>query len=140
MKNNIANVKDKFKYCVNMDTRWRDLDSFQHVNNAVFAIYFENARATLFDQWKIRYDGVGESLILVSLKIDYKKEMLHPTSFSVCQKISRVGKTSFDIEAAIFTGFNDRPVAISTATCVCYDFTNKKPVKVFAQIVEDFDI
>ena len=132
-------IKDEYDFCIPMNTRWRDLDSFQHVNNAVFATYIENARASLFDRWGIRYDGNGESLILASLKIDYKKEMLHPSSFSVCQRISRIGTTSFDIEAAIFNNSFDDPVAISTATCVCYDFTNKKPVKVFNEILEDFN-
>ena len=123
-----------------MNTRWRDLDSFQHVNNAVFATYIENARSTLFDRWKIRYDGIGKSLILVSLKIDYKKEMLHPSSFSIYQKISRIGNTSFDIESAIFIDSIDTPIAVSTATCVCYDFSNKTPVKVFKEIIDDFNI
>ena len=25
-------------------TRWKDLDAFQHINNAVFVSYFEDAR------------------------------------------------------------------------------------------------
>tara|TARA_Y100001970_G_scaffold246778_1_gene314975 strand:+ start:125 stop:547 length:423 start_codon:yes stop_codon:yes gene_type:complete len=134
------NNRSSYKFCVKMNTRWRDLDSFQHVNNAVFATYIENARSTLFDRWKIRYDGIGKSLILVSLKIDYKKEMLHPSSFSIYQKISRIGNTSFDIESAIFIDSIDIPIAVSTATCVCYDFSNKTPVKVFKEIIDDFNI
>ena len=39
----IRNAKERYKFSINMETRWRDLDSFQHVNNAVFATYFENA-------------------------------------------------------------------------------------------------
>ena len=33
-----------FPFHVNIQTRWRDLDAFGHVNNAVFATYIETAR------------------------------------------------------------------------------------------------
>ena len=56
-------------------TRWRDLDAFQHVNNAVFATYIENARVDLFIRWGLPSDGAGQSLIVASLKIDYKNKV-----------------------------------------------------------------
>ena len=40
-------ILDNYPFHVEMETRWRDLDAFGHVNNAVFATYIENARATL---------------------------------------------------------------------------------------------
>ena len=33
-------------------TRWKDLDAFQHINNAVFLSYFEDARVGLFKKPK----------------------------------------------------------------------------------------
>ena len=46
------NIKD-FKFQHEIKTRWKDLDAFGHVNNAVFATYIENARGALFKKWNL---------------------------------------------------------------------------------------
>ena len=76
---------------VNLQTRWRDLDAFGHVNNAVFATYIETARGTLFKRWNLPYDGTGQSLIVASITIDYYQQLKHPTDIVVGQKITRLG-------------------------------------------------
>ena len=54
---------------VKLQTRWRDLDAFGHVNNAVFATYIETARGTLFKKWDLPYDGKGKSLTVAAITI-----------------------------------------------------------------------
>ena len=44
-----------------IQTRWRDLDAFGHVNNAVFATYIEDARCVFFKRWGI----IGDSKSIV---------------------------------------------------------------------------
>ena len=60
---------------VEIQTRWRDLDAFGHVNNAVFVTYIENARGTLFERWNLPFDGTGQSLIVAAITIDYHKQL-----------------------------------------------------------------
>ena len=60
-----------YTFKTKLATRWRDLDAFQHVNNAVFATYIENARVDFFIRWNLPFDGTGQSLIVASSKIDY---------------------------------------------------------------------
>ena len=43
---NTHNIND-FKFHYNIETRWKDLDAFQHINNAVYATYIESARVDL---------------------------------------------------------------------------------------------
>ena len=57
----------------------------------------------------------------------------------MCQKIERIGKTSFDIKSAIFENGNRLAICISTATCVCYDFTKESPVEVYKEIINDYN-
>ncbi len=123
---------------VEIETRWRDLDAFGHVNNAVFATYIETARGMLFKRWSLPFDGTGQSLIVASITIDYLKQIKHPTKMIVGQKISRIGNSSFDIEASIFTEQNNlSSIANSKVVVVCFDFDNQKPVPVFQQVIED---
>ena len=129
---------ENYPFHVEIETRWRDLDAFGHVNNAVFATYIETARGTLFKRWSLPFDGTGQSLIVASITIDYLKQIKHPTKMIVGQKISRIGNSSFDIEASIFTEQNNLlSIANSKVVVVCFDFDNQKPVPVFQKVIED---
>ena len=119
-------------------TRWKDLDAFQHINNAVFLSYFEDARIALFDRWNLKPNG--KSLIVASVKVNYYKQLLHPSDFLIGQKVSRIGTKSYDILSALFIDGNNSPACVSTVTSVCYDFINKKTVPVYKEIINDYEI
>ena len=123
---------------VEIQTRWRDLDAFGHVNNAVFVTYIENARGTLFERWNLPFDGTGQSLIVAAITIDYHQQLKHPTNIIAGQKITRIGNSSFDIETALFNKNNQEyPIATSKVVVVCFDFEKQKSVPVFKQVIED---
>ena len=129
-----------FPIHVNIQTRWRDLDAFGHVNNAVFATYIETARGTLFNRWSLPFDGTGKSLIVASMTINYLKQLKHPSNIIVALKINKVGNTSFNIESYIFNEKDiQNPIATSNVVIVCFDFDNQKPVPVFSQILKDYN-
>ena len=129
-----------FPFHVNIQTRWRDLDAFGHVNNAVFATYIETARGTLFKRWSLPFDGTGKSLIVASMTINYLKQLKHPSNIIVGLKINKVGNTSFNIESYIFNEKDiENPIATSNVVIVCFDFDNQKPVPVFSQILKDYN-
>ena len=129
-----------FPFHVNIQTRWRDLDAFGHVNNAVFATYIETARGTLFKRWSLPFDGTGKSLIVASMTINYLKQLKHPSNVIVGLKINKVGNTSFNIESYIFNEKDiQNPIATSNVVIVCFDFDNQKAVPVFSQILKDYN-
>ena len=124
---------------VKLQTRWRDLDAFGHINNAVFATYIETARGTLFKKWDLPYDGKGKSLTVAAITINYHKQLKHPTNIVIGQSISRIGNTSFDVLSALFDEQNTlEPIATSKVVIVCFDFDKQKSVPVFKQIINDF--
>ena len=128
-------LKD-FTFQHTLKTRWRDLDAFRHVNNATFLSYIEDARVLFFQRWGINLKE--KSLIVASIKIDYINQLEHPSDIIVGQKVSRLGKKSFDIESAIFIKTNLQIVCHSIVTSVCYDFLNKKTVELFDEIKNDY--
>ena len=119
MKKN-RNLED-YPFHVKIETRWRDLDAFQHVNNAEYATYIETARVDLFKRWGIKGTNEGKSIIMASLKIDYIAQLKHPSSITIGQRVSRVGSTSFDIESVIFNK-NNKPICYALVVAVCFDF------------------
>ena len=81
MQNNKEYKLDSYPFHHDVQTRWKDLDAFRHVNNAVFLTYIEDARILLLKRWNIDYDK--KSLIVASVKIDYIKQVKHPSSLKI---------------------------------------------------------
>ena len=121
-----------------LKTRWKDIDSFGHVNNAVFLTYIEDARIMYFKRWNVTEKK--RSLIVASIKIDYLRQIEHPSDLIVGQKISRIGNSSFDIQSAIFLNNDPKPAANSVVSCVCFDYQQSKSVPVYDEIKADFQL
>ena len=54
-----------------MRIRWRDVDSYGHVNNAVYLTYLEEAR----DGWVRETLGPEVDFVIVRIAIDYRREL-----------------------------------------------------------------
>ena len=129
---------DDFLLQHEMSTRWKDLDAFGHVNNAVFLSYIEDARILFFKRWNINYNK--RSLIVASVKIDYLRQVEHPSQLIIGQRISRIGKTSFDIHSVIFDKKTLEQVCESTIISVAFNFEIQKSVPVYQDIIDDYNI
>ena len=132
----LVRIED-FHFTHNIKTRWKDLDAFRHINNAVYLSYIEDARIILLRRWDINY--AERSLIVASVKIDYLKQVQHPSSLIIGQKITRIGNKSFDISSAMFIKGELEPVCISIITSVAFDFKLNQTVKVFNEIIDDYN-
>ena len=131
------NIKlNDFPFQHSLKTRWKDLDAFRHVNNAVFLSYIEDARILLLKRWGIDYNK--KSLIVASVKIDYIKQVKHPSSLKIGQRVSRLGTKSFDIESAVFC--SDELACISKITSVAFNFELNKTINIFQEIIDDFNL
>ena len=119
-----------------MQTRWKDMDSFRHVNNATFLTYIEDARISMFNHWKIQDER--KSIIIASITMDYHRQLKHPSSIIIGQKISRIGNTSFDISSGVFIDGEVEPIATGMVTCVCFDYIENVPVAVYDTIKNDY--
>jgi acyl-CoA thioester hydrolase len=56
---------------VTIPIRWRDVDNYGHVNNAVYLTYLEEAR----DRWAHETLGPGVDFVIVRIAIDYRREL-----------------------------------------------------------------
>ena len=134
------NSKEKitdFKFQHSIKTRWKDSDAFRHINNAVYLSYVEDARLELLRRWGITQDG--SSVIVASVKIDYYKQVIHPTQLIIGQTVSRIGNKSFDITSIVFNEDTKESVCKSVITIVCFDFSVNKTVLVYDAIKDDFN-
>ena len=134
MENIIESLED-FPFHHNIQTRWKDMDSFGHINNAVYLTYIEDARTTFSTRWNLK--SQNKSIIVASLKIDYLTQIKHPSKLIIGSKIAKIGNSSFDIQSAIFIKGLNKPSALSIVTCVCYDYKKGQSVPVYEEIRND---
>ena len=127
---------EDFTFKHKIKTRFKDLDAFNHVNNAIFLSYIEDARMLFFKKWDINLKE--KSLIVAAITINYINQLHHPSKLIIGQKVTRLGTKSFDVLSVIFLGY--KPICNSTVTIVCYNFISKQTVPLFKEIKEDFNI
>jgi acyl-CoA thioester hydrolase len=86
-----------------VEIRWRDVDAYQHVNNAVYATYLEECR----DEWVQRVLGdAGDTwdFVLARVAIDYRRELrLEDEEVLVSCELDRVGTSSVVLREAVRT-------------------------------------
>lgn len=86
-----------------IEIRWRDVDAFRHVNNAVYATYLEECRDELFEQVLARV-GDPWDYVLARVAIDFRRELTQEDSEVVVRcAIARVGRSSVALREEIRT-------------------------------------
>ncbi len=86
-----------------IEIRWRDLDAYRHVNNAVYATYLEECR----DEWAERsLGGAGDiwDYVLARVAIDFRRELTQEDdAVIVTCRLQRIGKSSLTLHEEIRT-------------------------------------
>jgi acyl-CoA thioester hydrolase len=77
-----------------IEIRWRDLDAYNHVNNAVYLTYLEEAR----DEWlegALGSEGAAWGYVLARVAIDFRRELKqgHDHVVATCA-LARLGNSS----------------------------------------------
>lgn len=91
---------------VEIGVRYRDLDPLGHVNNAVFLSYLEVARVEYFRRLGLLEAslGAGGAPVVVRAEVDYKRPINYGDLVKVGVRVSRVGRTSFDMRYELRAG------------------------------------
>ncbi len=121
-------MRERFRFLTPIPTSWGDCDMFGHVNNVQFVRYYESGRLDYFHRVLELSAGpeVASSLIIAAIHVTFLRQIHHPCALEVGSRISRLGNSSFDFEAAIFTPGDDEPCSTATAACVWFDYRDNR--------------
>ena len=133
--------KDDFSYIKNVKSRWRDMDAIGHINNAIYLTYFETVRVDYLHElgFELLKRGNDVGVILASMKIDYLIQSLHPNTFSIGCRITRLGTKSFDLYSAIFDVKNINPVVVGVFTLVMFNYKTQKTIDLTDNIKNSYN-
>ena len=116
---------------VEIPVRYRDLDTFSHVNNAVYATYVEEARAAYFDH--VLSIPVEEySYVTASLTIDFRRPVHMTDVVAASAHVTDVGTTS--VTMAYELAVDGELVATAETTLVWVDMDSREPDSIPAGI------
>jgi acyl-CoA thioester hydrolase len=127
---------EDYPYRLNDNVRFADLDPNQHVNNAVYATYFETGRVTLMKDPQYGLKPQGLTWVMVRLDMHFRAELRWPATIELGLGVARLGRTSVTFDQVVFSG----PTCIASAQSVnvLIDETTRKPTPLTAELVEAF--
>ena len=128
---------EDFPYRLTDNVRFADLDPNNHVNNAVYASYFETGRVTLM---KDRASGLmpeGFAWIMVRLDIHFRAELRWPGSIELGLGVAKFGRTSVSFDQVVFS--EGLCIATARSVCVLLDEATRKPTPLTNEIIQNFE-
>jgi acyl-CoA thioester hydrolase len=127
---------EDFPYRLTDNVRFGDLDPNQHVNNAVYATYFETGRVTLVKDRSYGLMPAGLTWIMVRLDIHFRSELRWPGTIEMGLGVSRFGRTSVTLDQVVFS--EGKCVASAQATTVLIEESTRKPAPLTEEIIGNF--
>jgi acyl-CoA thioester hydrolase len=127
-------------YTNSIEVIFRDVDSFGHVNNAVYFTYLETIRTKYFRELKAR-SGIDEMDMIVAKAIcNYKSPAYIAEQLDISLGITRFGKKSFDCMYIVNTD-KGRKIASAKTIQVAYNYNTKTTIVIpeqFKQAVIEY--
>jgi acyl-CoA thioester hydrolase len=124
---------EDFPYRLSDNVRFADLDPNQHVNNAVYATYFETGRVTLVKDRSFGLMPPGLGWMLVRLDIHFRAELRWPGTVELGLGVSKLGRTSVTFDQVVFS--EARCVASAQSVTVLIDESTRKPTPLTEEII-----
>jgi acyl-CoA thioester hydrolase len=127
---------EDFPYRLSDNVRFADLDPNQHVNNAVYATYFETGRVTLVKDRGFGLMPSGLGWVLVRLDIHFRAELRWPGTIEMGLGVAKFGRTSVTFDQVVFS--EGRCVASAQSVTVLIDESTRKPTPLTEEITGNF--
>jgi len=115
-----------FEFTTTVDVRYNDLDTYGHVNNALYGTYIEEARVDYLETViggetaDITGDGDETGMVVANLQLDFEQPVRLADEVTVGVRVPRLGEKSFPFEYEIRTA-DGNVAATGETTMVAYD-------------------
>lgn len=124
--------KDAFPHWTPLTIRFRDLDPLNHVNNAIFSTYFEEARIDFIQQVPELTGQLknGYSFVLANLEISFVRPIEYPADIVIGSGIKSLGNSSITSFQAIYTADDKQLASVAKAHGVWFDLNKQRPTRI----------
>jgi acyl-CoA thioester hydrolase len=113
-----------FAYSTRVPVRYRDLDTFEHVNNAVVVTYIEEGRID-YARDVLGTDLADSPVVVASLSVEFERPVtLTAREVTVAVRVPALGESSLPMECELCVGDD---VAASAETTLVAVGPEKRP-------------
>lgn len=118
-----------------LQVRWGDMDSYQHVNNVAYAAYLQEARAELLAAAGVRASASARhgTFVVARLKVEYLRQLVfRPAPIAVATWISAISPARITLRCEISEPTDDGlgPYCRGLTVLVPYDLAAGSPRRV----------
>lgn len=121
-----------FPVAIRLAVQWGDQDAFGHVNNVVAFRWFESARVAYLSAAGLEHLMTNQGLgpILASVKCDYRRQIKYPDHVHLGAAIRRIGRTSLQMDHAVFSETQQAVVSEGTSVVVLFNYLTQSPTPI----------
>jgi acyl-CoA thioester hydrolase len=125
------------KININIDVRFRDIDSMGHVNNAVFFTYFEEGRkAFLHTLFNIMHPE-DYNFILAHISCDFLRPVKLDDSIMLQLWVGEIGEKRFDLKYSLVNSSDESIIyAKGQSVQVFFDYKKNKTAPISKYFME----
>jgi acyl-CoA thioester hydrolase len=124
-----------WNFCFATPVRFRDIDMFDHVNNAAYLTYAESARVAYYSQVTGLQDPHDFDMTVARVEIDFKKPIFFPATINVFTRASRIGTKSWTLEHELRDAANADLLATCTTVLVHFDHQTGQSKPISPEII-----
>jgi len=110
-----------WNYCHTVQVRFRDIDMFDHLNNAAYLTYVESARIAYYAHVSGLTDPHDFDMTVARAEIDFLKPVFFPATVDVHTRATRIGRSSWTLEHELRDADNNDLLARAATVLVHFD-------------------
>lgn len=124
-----------WNFCHTVEVRFRDIDMFDHVNNAAYLTYVESARVAYYSHVSGLKDPHEFDMTAARAAIDFKKPIFYPATVNVLTRATHIGNKSWTLEHELRDASNSDLLARCTTVIVHFDHKTSQSKVVPPEII-----
>jgi acyl-CoA thioester hydrolase len=118
---------DGFPFVHRETVRFRDVDGWGHVNNAVYLTFCEQARMAFLAHLGVLTGIEDATMILARIEIDFRSQVSANEVVEIGVRAGRFGSKSFTLEHRLEV--DGRVVAEASSVLVAYDYARNRSIE-----------
>jgi len=134
-------LNENYPLVFSQDLIWSNMDAFQHINNAVYFRYFEDARMKYFETTGVMKHMTETRIgpILASTTCNFRAPLTFPDRIHIAARIEDMKNRTFKMKYAIYSDKLNKLAADGEGLVVFYDYQRKMSCEIPALIVSAFE-
>lgn len=131
----------QYPIVLSQDLIWGDMDAFQHINNAVYFRYFEDARIAFLRKTKMMQYMEEKQIgpILASTSCNFRAPLTFPDTIQIATRVEDIKSKTFKMKYVVYSEALKKVAAEGEGLIVYYDYQQQRSCEIPEFVLAAFD-